>query len=542
MDEVDGMAGGDRGGNAALIKMIKHTKNPIICICNDHSSPKVRTLAFSCYDVRFTRPTKTTIAQRVAEIAAAEGLDCDPIALEALAESCGNDIRHVINQLQAMSASAAYVAGGVNYTDMKGRIREIQKDQMAMVSPFEACKQLLASSSVRSMSPNEGLDRFFVDFNLMNLLLQENYLNAVSKMEANADLLERCAKSAALIAEGDLLSRQIRDKQQWDLLPSMGFISTVYPAKITHGFVPFPDFPKFLGNYSKQSRARRLALELHVFLRLGGTVSRRTLATSGYLSALLQKAVKPLQEEEDIDGAVAVLDAYGLQRGHLAEHLSELQSHLVEGEDAFKAVDPKVKAALTREMNTGGHAVRVVLPATKKRKGGPIVPEGDDLGEGDEIEGAAEKAPPAENEGEAKSDDEQLGGLVKKAKAKKKSSASGKAKAKGKASRDASPEPPEPAAKKSKTTTGGAAAKASTAPSSSKASAATAAAGSGKKEKPVSDAVAKAQAAARAAEEAAAAAAARLKALTAGAKAAAKADSKAKAKAKGSDAKAKRKA
>ncbi|CAK9052977.1 unnamed protein product [Durusdinium trenchii] len=40
MDEVDGMGAGDKGGNAALIKMIKTTRNPIICICNDQHGQK----------------------------------------------------------------------------------------------------------------------------------------------------------------------------------------------------------------------------------------------------------------------------------------------------------------------------------------------------------------------------------------------------------------------------------------------------------------------------------------------------------------------
>lgn len=34
MDEVDGMSS-DRGGSKALIDIIKLTKVPIICICND---------------------------------------------------------------------------------------------------------------------------------------------------------------------------------------------------------------------------------------------------------------------------------------------------------------------------------------------------------------------------------------------------------------------------------------------------------------------------------------------------------------------------
>eukprot|EP00398_MALV-I-01_sp_L67-1_P000981 gene981-322_t len=53
MDEVYGMAGGDRGGNAALIQMVKKTKVPIFCICNDRMDPKIRNLAFSCYDIKF---------------------------------------------------------------------------------------------------------------------------------------------------------------------------------------------------------------------------------------------------------------------------------------------------------------------------------------------------------------------------------------------------------------------------------------------------------------------------------------------------------
>jgi replication factor C subunit 1 len=35
MDEVDGMGGGDRGGLPELIKVIKTSKTPIVCICND---------------------------------------------------------------------------------------------------------------------------------------------------------------------------------------------------------------------------------------------------------------------------------------------------------------------------------------------------------------------------------------------------------------------------------------------------------------------------------------------------------------------------
>ena len=53
MDEVDGVGAGDRGGIAALIKVIKSSKTPIICICNDRQSQKLASLVNHCYDLKF---------------------------------------------------------------------------------------------------------------------------------------------------------------------------------------------------------------------------------------------------------------------------------------------------------------------------------------------------------------------------------------------------------------------------------------------------------------------------------------------------------
>ena len=51
------MAGNeDRGGMQELINLIKSTKIPIICMCNDRNSQKVRSLANYCFDLRFQRP------------------------------------------------------------------------------------------------------------------------------------------------------------------------------------------------------------------------------------------------------------------------------------------------------------------------------------------------------------------------------------------------------------------------------------------------------------------------------------------------------
>jgi hypothetical protein len=55
MDEVDGMSGGDRGGVGALNALIKKTKIPIIAICNDRGSVKMKPLMSTTYHLQYRR-------------------------------------------------------------------------------------------------------------------------------------------------------------------------------------------------------------------------------------------------------------------------------------------------------------------------------------------------------------------------------------------------------------------------------------------------------------------------------------------------------
>lgn len=64
MDEVDGMSAGDRGGVADLIASIKISKIPIICICNDRYSQKLKSLVNYCLTLNFRKPTKQQVGFR----------------------------------------------------------------------------------------------------------------------------------------------------------------------------------------------------------------------------------------------------------------------------------------------------------------------------------------------------------------------------------------------------------------------------------------------------------------------------------------------
>ena len=75
MDECDGMGAGDRGGVADLADTIRKSKIPIICICNDKYSQKMRPLRNVALELDFRRPTKTEVAKRLQFVAQKEGLE-----------------------------------------------------------------------------------------------------------------------------------------------------------------------------------------------------------------------------------------------------------------------------------------------------------------------------------------------------------------------------------------------------------------------------------------------------------------------------------
>jgi replication factor C subunit 1 len=68
MDEVDGMSAGDRGGAVELAGLIRKSKIPVICICNDSRSQKVAPLLRVCFEAKFKRTPAAQIRAKILSI------------------------------------------------------------------------------------------------------------------------------------------------------------------------------------------------------------------------------------------------------------------------------------------------------------------------------------------------------------------------------------------------------------------------------------------------------------------------------------------
>ncbi len=211
MDEVDGVGAGDRGGIASLIQVIKATKTPIICICNDRMNRKLQSLVNQCLDLKFNKPSKDAITRRVQRICKEQGLFIERDMIEQVIESSGNDIRQVINVVQMWK----------NHQLDSGFLKNIAKDESVMISNFDAAHRLLdhgkRNLNLQYPTFREKMDLFFIDYELIPLIIQENYLTAMGDRRSPDDI-EAMANASEFISLGDTCNVQLRTNQDWSLL------------------------------------------------------------------------------------------------------------------------------------------------------------------------------------------------------------------------------------------------------------------------------------------------------------------------------------
>ncbi|RKP01303.1 hypothetical protein CXG81DRAFT_12179 [Caulochytrium protostelioides] len=391
MDEVDGMSAGDRGGMAQLITLLKNSKVPIICICNDRQSPKVKSLAQYTIDLRFRRTPAAQCEPRLRAIAEREGLTLAPNVIAKLVESTQGDIRQVLHILSTYRVRSQTMS----YDESKALAKDSEKD--ISQSPFDMTSRLLGVGGFRHTPFPAKCEMYFMDYSLMPLMVQENYIKcipamAVEQSRGNQRMQEMISmdlisRAATAIADADLIDRVLRSSQNFSLMPVHGVLSTVRPAFFAHGqFAPPPGgrflgppigFPSWLGQNSKQGKYTRLLRDCHsrVRMRAGGTTSdlrmqyvptlipriasqlkEASARTSGGKggSARDKTAAKADAEEYLQTHLVAMMDAYYLGREDI-DTVLELGMGPLDATKTLKGVDGPTKALFTRLYNAGKH-------------------------------------------------------------------------------------------------------------------------------------------------------------------------------------------
>lgn len=321
LDEVDGMSSSDRGGIAEITRFLRGgCAFPILCIANERTSPKLRSLASVCLDIRFSRPTKSTIAKTlISTVVKKEGLKVTQSDLETLCEQSGNDIRSIINSLQFASIDRA-----------KG------KDEILRTDIFSATGKLFGQCG-RSM--DEKMGWVFLDHSLIPLMVGEGYIQAADKSKKDAaTALDRCWKAADSLTNWDLLDTRIRRSQAWGLLPA-ATVAVVQAAESVAGPAPFQIFPSWLGKQSKRLKHRRMIRDLAQRSQIHDPMLLD--AQSVLRTYLFDPQLTPTQ-------IINRLQELQMTRDDMLETLVET---CFKGSEFEVTIDSKKKSALTREWN-----------------------------------------------------------------------------------------------------------------------------------------------------------------------------------------------
>jgi replication factor C large subunit len=103
LDEADNLHGNvDRGGSAAITRLVKEGTQPIVLIANEFYEMS-NSLRNACRDIEFRDVSKRSIVPVLRDICRREGVEYDDAALDAIAEQNSGDLRSAVNDLQALA-------------------------------------------------------------------------------------------------------------------------------------------------------------------------------------------------------------------------------------------------------------------------------------------------------------------------------------------------------------------------------------------------------------------------------------------------------
>jgi replication factor C subunit 1 len=330
MDEIDGMSAGDKGGIAELIQLIKKTKVPIICICNDINAQKLKSLRPYCHEVKFSKPRVEQVRSRIMTIATRENLQVQPTDVDELIRGANSDIRQILNLLSTWKINH----DSINYDEIKSLNKNNEKHFKKNI--FEIAKDFLSNDIWKSRKNtfNDKLKLYFQEHDLAPLMIFENYLkmkpHTIPKFvkeydngDMKPDTLEKLAsleafvKASDAMSYGDMVDKRIHGPQQeWNLMPTHGFFSTIAPAYYVHGYSKGGQFgqykfPSWLGQNSKAIKIHRQLKEIQSHMRTKISADRSEVRES-YIPTLRKALIKPLvdQKTEGVNDTIKIMDQY----------------------------------------------------------------------------------------------------------------------------------------------------------------------------------------------------------------------------------------
>lgn len=255
LDEADNLHGTyDRGGAAAILKVIRDATQPVVLIANEYYDIE-KPLRDACHGVQFRSIRAQTIASLLREICRSEGIECDPDAIMYIAEMSGGDLRSAINDLEA-------AASGLKHLRLED-VATSERDVRASI--FKVLDAIFKGENARS-----ALEATYQ--------LDESPEDLIHWIDENLPAVYRdreLAKGFECLSRADIFLGRVKKRQNYTLWRYAAFLMTggvrAVSSKVRRGYTQFrpPSLWKRLGQTKKarsvrDSAARKIAAHCHV--------------------------------------------------------------------------------------------------------------------------------------------------------------------------------------------------------------------------------------------------------------------------------------
>ncbi|RLN84281.1 hypothetical protein BBJ28_00026932, partial [Nothophytophthora sp. Chile5] len=227
----------------------------------------------------------------------------------------------------------------------------------------------------RDLSFDARNEAYFVDYDLMPLMIQENYIQSIMNNRNTSDeKLEVAMHASEFISESDLLNTYVRVEQRWDLL-------------------------------TKQAAMNVAACEILLEKLLSGEEVGCTALKGGDVHFVVNNGTDCrvlCLASQNIDEVIELLDECEITREDLTESMESFKFPGVK-RHSYGELDSKAKSTFTRKYNKAVHKSQAVVESAlgsttiKKERGKVAAPAGD---EGNGL------APPSDAESEPEVDDD----------------------------------------------------------------------------------------------------------------------------------------
>ena len=248
IDEVDGLQGNaDRGGIAAINKIIKESKNPVILTANDvYGNQKMLPFRSSCEMLSFKKINYLSIAKRLRELLESEGIEFDPEAVKHLAQNSAGDFRSALLDTQTLSLSKKISMDNVKSLGYRERQQDV----------FKTLGEIFNGDSVETI--RNARFKADIDSQMLFNWIDENIPRHFIKGVDNALAFERLSRA-------DIFNGRIRRRQHYGFLR---YSSELMSSAVSlsreheyHGWIQY-QFPSLIRKLGASKGVRNMKKEL----------------------------------------------------------------------------------------------------------------------------------------------------------------------------------------------------------------------------------------------------------------------------------------